>query len=87
MMAASKFPGVALHRMRHQWMLQQIGHLAGYWGREKTAPTREPVGLLWESHIAHLESEDRAYGLWLIGTCSEHEQAAGLSEPTYSMNR
>jgi hemerythrin len=87
MMDATQFPGVALHRMRHQWMLQQIGHLAAYWGKEKNALTREPIALLWESHIAHLEGEDRAYGSWLIGTCSESEQAAGLSEPVYSMKR
>jgi hemerythrin-like metal-binding protein len=65
MMAATKFPGLPLHRLRHQWMLQQIGYLTAYWGKEKNAPTREPIGLLWESHVAHLESEDRAFGRWL----------------------
>ena len=83
MMAASKFPGLALHRLRHQWMLQQIGQLATYWGKEKNALVREPIGLLWESHIAHLESEDRAYGLWLKGPCSESERDLAI----YSMNR
>lgn len=73
MMAATKFPGLALHRMRHQWMLQQIGQLAIYWGREKNALTREPMGLLWESHTAHLAGEDRAFGLWLHGRCRESE--------------
>jgi len=82
-MAATKFPGLALHRMRHQWMLQQIGQLATYWGKEKNALTREPMGLLWESHIAHVESEDRAYGLWLDGTCSESERDRAF----YAMNR
>jgi hemerythrin-like metal-binding protein len=82
-MAATKFPGLALHRMRHQWMLQQIGQLAAYWGKEKNALTREPIGLLWESHIAHLEGEDRAYGLWLDGMCSESERDRAF----YAMNR
>jgi hemerythrin-like metal-binding protein len=82
-MAATKFPGLALHRMRHQWMLQQIGQLATYWGKEKNALTREPIGLLWESHIAHLEGEDRAYGLWLDGMCSESERDRAF----YAMNR
>jgi hemerythrin-like metal-binding protein len=82
-MAVSKFPGLALHRMRHQWMLQQIGQLAAYWGKEKNALTREPIGLLWESHIAHLEGEDRAYGLWLDGMCSESERDRAF----YAMNR
>ena len=74
MMDASKFPGLALHRMRHKWMLGQIWQLANYWGKEKNALTREPIGLLWESHVAHLESEDRTYGLWLNGPCSERER-------------
>jgi len=74
MMAATKFPGLGLHRLRHQWMLQQIWQLAAYWGKEKNAMTREPMGLLWESHVAHLESEDRAYGLWLNGSCSERDR-------------
>jgi hemerythrin-like metal-binding protein len=74
MMAATKFPGLALHRLRHQWMLQQIWQLATYWGNQKNALTREPIGLLWESHIAHMESEDWAYGLWLNGTSSESER-------------
>jgi hemerythrin-like metal-binding protein len=67
MMAAKKFPGLDLHRLRHQWLLQQIWQLAIYWGKEKNALTREPIGLLFESHIAHIETEDRAYGLWLRG--------------------
>jgi hemerythrin-like metal-binding protein len=73
-MDASKFPGLALHRMRHKWMLGQIWQLANYWGKEKNALTREPIDLLWESHTAHVESEDRSYGLWLHGTCREIER-------------
>jgi hypothetical protein len=59
-------------------MLEQFWQLATYWGKEKNALTREPIGLLWESHIAHLESEDRAYGLWLDGTYSESERDRAL---------
>jgi len=68
MMDAAKYPGLDVHRMRHAWMLEEIGRLARYWGQEKSAPTREPMGLLWQSHIEHVETEDRAYGLWLGGT-------------------
>jgi hypothetical protein len=42
-----------------------------------------PTGLLWESNIAHPNSEDRAYGLWLNGPCSESERAQAIN----SMNR
>ncbi|MDR3755134.1 MAG: hemerythrin domain-containing protein [Terracidiphilus sp.] len=74
MMAASKFPGLPLHRLRHKWMLGQIWQLANYWGKEKNALTREPIGVLWESHIAHMESEDRAYGSWLDEACRKCER-------------
>jgi hemerythrin-like metal-binding protein len=77
MMGAANYPGLAVHRMRHAWMLEEIGRLAEYWGKQKSALTREPVGLLWESHIEHVETEDRAYGLWLgdIGGKSERDRA------------
>ncbi len=83
MMEATRFPGLALHRMRHQWMLQQIGQLAAYWGKEKNALTREPIRLLWESHIAHMESEDRGYSLWLDRPCSQ----SARNRAFYSMNK
>ncbi|MGO8759558.1 MAG: bacteriohemerythrin [Terracidiphilus sp.] len=67
MMTASRYPGLGLHTMRHEWMMEQIRRLCVYWKDEKNALTREPMGLLWESHIAHVESEDRAYDRWLDG--------------------
>jgi hemerythrin-like metal-binding protein len=83
MMAAAKYPGLALHRLRHAWMMEQIRQLATYWGKEKHALTREPMALMWESHIAHLESEDRAFSLWLGGTGGESERDRAL----HSMKR
>ena len=74
LMDASKFPGLALHRMRHKWMLGQIWQLANYWGLQKNALTREPIGLLWESHTAHVVREDGAYGLWLDGSGRDTER-------------
>jgi len=68
MMGATNYPGLAQHRMRHAWMLEEIGRLAEYWGKKKNVLTREPMGLLWESHIEHVECEDQAYGLWLGNT-------------------
>ena len=65
MIAAARYPGLAVHSLRHEWMMEQIRRLAAYWSGKKNAMTREPMGLLWESHTAHMESEDRAFGLWL----------------------
>lgn len=83
MMAETNYPGLILHRLRHQWMMEQIRQLAAYWGRQKNALTREPMALLWESHIAHIESEDRSYSLWLHGTGGEnqHHRALFLINP------
>ena len=65
MMTASRYPGVALHTMRHDWMMEQIRRLKAYWKSEKNALMRAPMGQLWESHIAHVTTEDLKYGLWL----------------------
>jgi hemerythrin-like metal-binding protein len=65
MMDGADYPGLDVHRMRHAWMLEEIKRLARYWGKQKSVPTREAMGLLWQSHIEHVETEDRAYGLWL----------------------
>jgi hemerythrin-like metal-binding protein len=74
MMAATNYPGLAPHRTRHAWMLEEILRLAEYWGKKKNVLTREPMGLLWESHIEHVECEDQAYGLWLGRTRGESER-------------
>jgi hemerythrin len=65
MMTAADYPGVGIHVLRHEWMLDQIKRMAGYWDRRSDALlTREPI-LLWESHIAHSETEDRAFTVWM----------------------
>jgi hemerythrin-like metal-binding protein len=74
MMAATNYPSLAQHRLRHAGMLEEITRLAEYWSRKKNVLTREPTGLLWESHIEHVECEDQAYGLWLGSTHSESER-------------
>ena len=74
MMGATNYPGLAQHRTRHAWMLEEITRLAEYWGKQRIAPTREPMGLLWESHIEHVECEDQAYGLWLGNSGARGEQ-------------
>ena len=66
MMTAADYPGVGIHILRHEWMLDQIKGMAAYWDRRSDALlTREPLGILWESHIAHSETEDRAFSVWM----------------------
>jgi hemerythrin-like metal-binding protein len=64
MMTVAGYPGVGIHALRHEWMLDQIRRVAAYWDRKSDAITREPI-LLWESHIAHSETEDRAFDVWM----------------------
>ena len=66
MMAAANYPGLGIHALSHEWMLDQIRRTDAYWNRRSNALlTREPLGLLWESHIAHSEKEDLAFGAWV----------------------
>jgi hemerythrin-like metal-binding protein len=65
MMTAAQYPGLAVHTLRHEWMMEQIRRLAAYWRGQGNAMTREPMVLLWESHTTHMDCEDRAFGLWL----------------------
>jgi len=66
MMAAANYPGLGIHALSHEWMLDQIRRTDVYWNRRSDALlTREPLGLLWESHIAHSEREDLAFGTWV----------------------
>lgn len=66
MMTAADYPGVGIHALRHEWMMDQIKRMAAYWDRRSDALlTHEPLGLLWESHIAHSETEDRAFTVWM----------------------
>ena len=66
MMAAANYPGLGIHALSHEWMLDQIRRTDAYWNRRSDALlTREPLGLLWESHIAHSEREDLAFGAWV----------------------
>jgi hypothetical protein len=64
-------------------MLEEIRRLAEHWGKERSDLMREPMGLLWESHIEHVECEDQAYGLWLgaTGGKSELDRAFFLMNP------
>ena len=67
MMTASRYPGAIVHAMRHKWMLEQIRRLSADWKSETGARIREPMTLVWESHLAHIVSEDRDFGRWLYG--------------------
>lgn len=65
MMAASRFPGMAVHQLRHQWMMEQMKALSALTSRGALI-LNEPLLILFsESHFAHLYTEDVNLGLWL----------------------
>jgi hemerythrin-like metal-binding protein len=68
MMAATKFPGLAVHRLRHQWMTDQIESLAVRDGSQGLILDEPILQLFSESHLTHVHTEDLNYGLWLNGS-------------------
>jgi hemerythrin-like metal-binding protein len=66
MMLATRFPGLAEHRLRHRLMMLEIAKITASWG-SKRLMALQPAGLLWESHAIHVENEDMAFGRWLDG--------------------
>jgi|ERR1700677_3686461 hemerythrin-like metal-binding protein len=65
LMAAVDYPHLALHALRHKWMLDQMRRSIADLNHVADALVHEPVGILWESHNTHSESEDRAFGVWI----------------------
>jgi len=68
MMTAAKYPHAAIHRLRHEWMIDQMRVLLAR-SRQSGFAANEPLlGLLAESHFAHVAAEDLRFGLWLNAT-------------------
>lgn len=67
MMAATDYPGTVLHRLRHQWMMDQIKALTSCPGRKDLVLAVPLLELFSESHVAHMNTEDLGFGLWLNG--------------------
>ena len=65
MMATTRYPGMGAHTMRHEWMMEQCRRLLFDLRKRRGVLTREPMGLLWDSHFAHVDAEDQTFTLWL----------------------
>ena len=67
MMSATRYPSLPAHQLRHRRMAEEIRRVTASWSA-KTAPALvQPAGLLWESHILHVENEDLDFGRWVNG--------------------
>jgi hemerythrin len=65
MMAATKFPGMALHRLHHQRITAHVAALASRHKRDNLPLSNEMLSLISELHAGHVQQDDLHYGLWL----------------------
>jgi len=66
-MAAANYPGMALHRLRHQWMMEQLKAVVPQSRRRNFALNLALLQLFSESHSDHVHTDDLRYGMWLNG--------------------
>lgn len=67
MMTAARFPGHALHRLRHEWMLEEIKRTLADWTHVSPGSPEQTASMLLGSHTSHVRHEDLKFGEWLDG--------------------
>jgi hemerythrin len=69
-MAATRYPGLARHRLDHQHVMEQMKALVSRHNRRGLPLDRDSLSVLSQLHANHVEDGDLRYGLWLneIGT-------------------
>jgi hemerythrin-like metal-binding protein len=65
MMESTRYPGATIHRLRHEWMIDQMRVLATRCKQDGVAANQILLELLSESHFAHMQTDDLRYGAWL----------------------
>ena len=65
MMAAAKYPGLMLHGMKHQRLLEQLKAFLGRYNRDGSMMDRHSLNFLRDWATTHIQSEDMNFGLWL----------------------
>lgn len=65
MMTATRYPGLALHRMRHEWMCEEVGLTLNAWKHPSLETPEQSVLMLLESHSNHVQYEDLRFGVSL----------------------
>jgi hemerythrin-like metal-binding protein len=65
MMESTRYPGATIHRLRHEWMMDQMRVLTARCKKDGVEANRMLLELLSESHFAHMQTDDLRYGLWL----------------------
>jgi hemerythrin-like metal-binding protein len=75
MMEATRYPGLTLHRLRHEWMIDQMRILTARCKQDGVASNQILLEMLSESHFEHMQTEDLGYGLWLNADMRRPEHA------------
>jgi hemerythrin-like metal-binding protein len=65
LMAGDKYPGVALHSIKHQHLLQQIDALVTRCKRDSASLNEHALVFLRDWFKTHIVTDDRNFGLWL----------------------
>lgn len=65
MMAATKYPGAALHRIHHMRLMARMDALISRHNRGALPLDDQSIRFLSEFHHAHIEEDDLSYGYWL----------------------
>jgi len=65
MMASSKYPGLALHEMKHQFLLEQLKAFRTRYRSKSARLDRHSLNFLRDWVTTHIQSEDSNFGQWL----------------------
>ena len=65
MMAATRYPGVALHLLNHQLMMDQLKALVFNDNRCGLPLNSQSLSFLSELHLTHVHKDDLRFGYWL----------------------
>ena len=68
LMVATRYPGAALHAMKHMHLLDQLDAFLARYKRNLSPLNVHSLNFLRDWVTTHIQSEDRNFGLWL----SEH---------------
>ena len=65
LMAATKYPGIAPHRLNHRCLMEHLEALISLHHRDGLTKNPDSLGFLHEWLDAHIQNDDMQYGLWV----------------------
>jgi hemerythrin len=65
LMATTRYPGAALHAMKHQHLLDQLDAFLARYRRNDAPLNAHSLSFLRDWVSTHIQSDDRNFGLWL----------------------